>query len=186
MLPFAIGCDRCINLSKICGSRSFEVSIADALVLPYREGIFDVVICIALIHHLSTYANRIRVLRELVRICKVGGQILVTAWALEQNTHAKRQFGAQDVMVPWKLHSKYLTDKTGNDDWKSELETKKTLQSEQFEIEEENNSVVLQRYCHVYKQFELEELWKQIPNVVVEESFFDVSYLINSNFILGW
>ena len=170
VLPYTLGTDRSENLAKICAQRSFEVSVSDALILPYRSDVFDVVICIALLHHLSTHANRMRVLQELVRICRVGGQILVTAWALEQNAHAKRQFDSQDVMVPWKLLSKYVKETAG----KEELQPKdaeKVLTSGSFHVEKD--AVVLQRYCHVYKQFELEELWNQISEVEITESFFD-------------
>lgn len=82
-VPYCLGSDRSFKLSKICGTKGFEISCADALLLPYRSNVFDCVLCIAVLHHLSNMANRIQVLRELLRICKVDGQILVTAWAQE-------------------------------------------------------------------------------------------------------
>jgi alkylated DNA repair protein alkB family protein 8 len=50
-----IGIDRSLNLIKICKERdaSFEVLAGDGLNLPWRDGVFDAVISIAVIHHLS-------------------------------------------------------------------------------------------------------------------------------------
>ena len=39
---------------------------------------------IAVLHHLSTLDHRLHALRELVRVTRVGGEILVCAWAVEQ------------------------------------------------------------------------------------------------------
>lgn len=42
-------------------------------------------ICIAVIHHLSTPARRLAALKELTRIVRPHGRILISVWALEQN-----------------------------------------------------------------------------------------------------
>lgn len=39
---------------KICNTRGFEVLACNCLHLPYRDGVFDAAVCIAVIHHLST------------------------------------------------------------------------------------------------------------------------------------
>lgn len=50
----------------------------------YRSDAFDVSLCIAVLHHLSTAERRLAGLRELVRITRPGGLVLVYVWALEQ------------------------------------------------------------------------------------------------------
>ena len=43
-----------------------EVAVADGLALPYRLGAFDFVICIAVVHHLSTKQRRVEAIGELL------------------------------------------------------------------------------------------------------------------------
>lgn len=93
-----------------------DVAVADGLVLPFREGSADFVICIAVIHHLSTKARRIDAIRQLLRCIRrrtdpvekheqgtKGGQILVYVWALEQSSSRRGwdEGGEQDLLVPW-------------------------------------------------------------------------------------
>ena len=56
----------------------------DATYVALRSGIFDAAISIAVLHHLSTVARRVKALSELVRIVRRGGRILVYAWSMEQ------------------------------------------------------------------------------------------------------
>jgi ubiquinone/menaquinone biosynthesis C-methylase UbiE len=44
----------------------------DTLRLPYRSDAFDVVLSIAVLHHLSTKERRLQALSELLRITKPG------------------------------------------------------------------------------------------------------------------
>ncbi len=89
--------------------------------------------------------------RELARIVKVGGHIFVVAWALEQDALSKRTFETQDVMVAWKLQQKYI-------------DTEKPLPSH-VEMDNEKKWALYQRYCHVYREFELEQLVAQVPGL---------------------
>uniref|UniRef100_A0A7S2U013 Methyltransferase type 11 domain-containing protein n=1 Tax=Lotharella oceanica TaxID=641309 RepID=A0A7S2U013_9EUKA len=51
---FAVGMDISSQLVAICREKGFEVQVADALAVPYRGGIFDGALSIAVLHHLST------------------------------------------------------------------------------------------------------------------------------------
>ena len=82
---FVVGCDNCLELLKVAGSRGGEVGVADCLNLPYRSAIFDSTISIAVIHHLCTEERRVKAIQELCRITKPGGTILVYVWAFEQD-----------------------------------------------------------------------------------------------------
>ena len=79
-----IGSDICPELISIARTRGHEVGVFDCLNLPYRTGVFDAAICIAVVHHLSTEERRLAALKELVRIVKPGGRILIYVWAMEQ------------------------------------------------------------------------------------------------------
>lgn len=85
--------------------------VCDTMRLPYRSDAFDAAISIAVIHHLSTEEHRLRALRELLRIVRVGGQVLVYVWALEQTENT---FHHQDLFVPWDMSKYKPTDEAGD------------------------------------------------------------------------
>ncbi|XP_049581201.1 probable tRNA methyltransferase 9B isoform X1 [Syngnathus scovelli] len=95
---FKLGCDVCRPLVDFAGSRGHEVQMCDGLHLPYRDGCFDAVLSIAVIHHLSTKERRIRAIREMARTLRVGGHVMIYVWAMEQK---RRKFDKQDIFVPW-------------------------------------------------------------------------------------
>ncbi|XP_068441766.1 probable tRNA methyltransferase 9B [Clinocottus analis] len=95
---FKLGCDVCHPLVDFAWSQGHEVQMCDGLHLPYRDGCFDAVLSIAVIHHLSTKERRIRALKEMARTLRVGGRIMIYVWAMEQK---RRKFEKQDIFVPW-------------------------------------------------------------------------------------
>lgn len=83
------------------------------------------------------------------------GQLLCYVWALEQEG---RKFTKQDVFVPWHLKDEFKSNQSNFD---SKCENNK------------DGSSVFQRYYHVFKKGELEELFNQIPNFQIEKSYYD-------------
>lgn len=83
---FIIGSDICPELVAIATSRGHTAIVSDCLCLPYKAAVFDAVICIAVIHHLSTEDRRLEAVREMVRVLRAGGQLLLYVWAMEQTT----------------------------------------------------------------------------------------------------
>ena len=59
--------------------------MGDCLELPFQAAVFDSVISIAVIHHLSTVERRVKAIDELCRITRPGGTLLVYVWAFEQD-----------------------------------------------------------------------------------------------------
>eukprot|EP00970_Alexandrium_tamarense_P008705 scaffold1665_cov270-Alexandrium_tamarense.AAC.3 len=160
-------------------------AVADCIHLPIRTGSCDAAICIAVMHHLSTEGRRIRCLSELARIVKVGGLINVQAWALEQENDSKRKFHGTDVLVPFNAQPKYLQastqkDEESNPQNKYVAETKgkgvAEMLSEAYdgaEFDCKKNLVVFQRYCHMYRRGELEELVTKVPGLELLESAYE-------------
>ncbi|KAM8902485.1 putative tRNA methyltransferase 9B isoform 1-T5 [Spinachia spinachia] len=95
---FKLGCDVCHPLLDFAWRQGHEVQMCDGLHLPYRDGCFDAVLSIAVIHHLSTKERRIRAIKEMARTLHVGGRIMIYVWAMEQK---RRKFEKQDIFVPW-------------------------------------------------------------------------------------
>ena len=100
---FSLGCDRSMKLLEVSRDSQFETFCCDAVKLPLRSDVFDAVLCIAVLHHIATVDRRVSVIRELLRICRPGGRVMLQAWALEQEASSKKKFEEQDVLVPWKL-----------------------------------------------------------------------------------
>ena len=151
--------------------RGLEHCGSDAIETPYRSGIFDIVISIAVVHHFSTHERRLAAIRELLRLCvPVTGRVLVYAWAKEQ---ARDRGAGVDVFVPWALHQKFANRAANGADGGGKAEEKS----------------VLQRYYHLFVKGELEELCLAVNDPAndppatatssapircrIEESFFD-------------
>lgn len=107
---------------------------------------------------------------------KVGGLLYVVAWAFEQDERSKRQFAQQDVLVEWKLQEKYApSTNEGDEDQHQQQQndqhqaSKKNpaLVAKHAKKNAEKKWVVYQRYCHVYRAGELEELVRQVPGLQV-------------------
>ena len=84
---FMIGTDRSIGLLKTAQEKGddFQLFSADSLYLPLRSETCDAFISIAVVHHFSTDEQRLRALKELIRITRIGGVGLVYVWAFEQD-----------------------------------------------------------------------------------------------------
>ncbi|CRL02043.1 CLUMA_CG015143, isoform A, partial [Clunio marinus] len=95
---YSIGVDRCYRLAKVAQNSGGEVAICDNLELPFRDESFDAVLSLAVVHHFATTERRINAIRELARILRIGGRVIITVWALEQKS---RRFESQDVLIPW-------------------------------------------------------------------------------------
>jgi len=160
------------------------VAVADCMHLPLRTKTFDAAICIAVMHHLSTRARRIRCLQELARVVKVGGLINIQAWAIEQEEGSKRKFAATDVFVPFNAQPKYLAKIDGQQENATDIvdgaqnASKGVAQiySEAYEgteYDERKGLVVFQRYCHLYREGELEELAADVDNIELVSSGFE-------------
>lgn len=104
-----------------------------------------------MIHHFSSPDRRLQAIKDILKIVKPGGKVLIFVWALEQTKFSKRNFqpGQQDVLVPWKL-----TPRKG-------------------QKEENGDNNVYSRYYHLFKQGELDALFEQIEGVEIETSGYD-------------
>ncbi|KAK0098149.1 hypothetical protein PV326_010848 [Microctonus aethiopoides] len=95
---FKLGADRCKKLADIAREKENEVLICDNLALPFRDESFDAVLSIAVVHHFATTERRVNALKELARVLRIGGKLVISVWAMEQR---HRKFESQDVLVPW-------------------------------------------------------------------------------------
>ncbi|KAJ4328270.1 tRNA methyltransferase, has a role in tRNA modification [Fusarium piperis] len=109
-----------------------DVAVADGFALPYRRAAADFVICIAVVHHMSTRARRQEAVAALLDcVTPKAGRVLVYVWALEQAS-SRRGWDAgcdQDRLVSWVMRKPKGEEPGGT----------------------------YQRYYHLYREGELEE-----------------------------
>lgn len=99
------------------GSIEFVLLTDD--VLPFPDASFDCVFSIAALHHIPSTQERERTLRELHRVLKPGGRLVITVWNLWQKKYRelivrhmikKLITGSPldffDVLIPWKTNSR--------------------------------------------------------------------------------
>jgi tRNA (uracil-5-)-methyltransferase TRM9 len=129
------GCDPSAGLlshAQILQPHAY-LRVADGRALPYSDESMDVVLSVAVLHHLETVADRRLFLQELVRVWNSRGSCsargLVTVWATEAVKPSWRTGpAAGDYWVPW-------TQKDGS---------------------------LVPRYYHVFEREELTTLFKGI------------------------
>jgi tRNA (uracil-5-)-methyltransferase TRM9 len=85
----------------MCREKGIKTIKSDVLDIKTNSNLFDYTMCIAVIHHLSTEERRIDAIKELIRITKPGGKILIYVWAKEQDKF--KNMDTKDLFVPWKM-----------------------------------------------------------------------------------
>ena len=176
--------NRQVSSSKMGLNSRPAVAVGDCMHIPLQSKSCDAAICIAVMHHLSTSARRIRCLNELSRVVKKGGMINVQAWALEQESNSKRKFAGTDVFVPFNAQPRYLNKVNANGEKKSKESPNSNekckgvaeMYSDAYEgaeYDERKGLVVFQRYCHMYKEGELEDLVSKIDSLEMVGSGFE-------------
>lgn len=93
-----------------------DFRVVDILKLPFPDNYFDKVYCIATLHHIPSKEIRGEVLREIKRVLKPNGLLILTVWNLWQRKTAWREFfrasflkiigfsklDFKDVFFPWR------------------------------------------------------------------------------------
>jgi ubiquinone/menaquinone biosynthesis C-methylase UbiE len=146
------GCDMCQELVDICVAKGLNAVRGDIMKIPFDIESFDKVICIAVLHHLSSEERRLDAIKELIRITKKDGKILITVWACEDEGEANKKkksfiqfpeksvnMTEQDVSVPWKKFDEHMGD----------------------------------RYYHLFKEKELFDLCKKITGVNIIDYLYE-------------
>ncbi len=111
------GLDNCQPLLDIARARFKDKAKfvqGDVLNLPFADGQFGVVVCIAVLHHIPSRELRMKALSELKRVLKSDGTLILAVWDIYNRQYAKivlkyfllKIFGQQpmdfkDVLIPF-------------------------------------------------------------------------------------
>lgn len=152
-----------------------DTLVSDCLSLPFPDDKFDFVISIAVIHHLSTPERRIESVKVILNKLKPkqadGEDIqntpraLIYVWALEQEKSRRGYHEGmdQDVLVPWV---------TKKDKKKAQIAKEDTTKpNKDDDKESKEDTVVKQRYYHLYRKGELESDVVKAGGKVLESGY---------------
>jgi len=108
----SFGVDISLNMLKIAKEKvSHAVLVqSNALALPFREKQFDYALFIASLHNIRGRENRIKALKELMRVLKPDGKAIISVWSKWQDkwrTYFLKKAFFQwkelgDIYIPWK------------------------------------------------------------------------------------
>jgi SAM-dependent methyltransferase len=174
-----------------------DVSAADAMALPYRRRCCDGVLCIAVLHHISTAERRLRLLREIIDILVPGGRALVTVWATEQENMDKVAKW-EPIAVPVDSGEGVFAEGTGTGTphaataynnaaavggqdylvpWHLPLHRAEAAAAAgataTSNVDAAKNALVFRRFYHLFAPGELESLVERVPGAEVVDSFYD-------------
>lgn len=130
---------------------------------PFRSNVFDFGLSIAVIHHLRTPTRRLQAIQEMLRVLRSGATGLIFVWAFEENKSVGRHKltilnnNEQDVLVPWSM-GEFPANKRAKIE--SGQDVKDTTTDESF-----------QRYYHLFKKGELDELVEKAGGIIIESGF---------------
>jgi len=186
-----MGCDRSIELCKICNDKGFSVFAADCLALPLTEGRFDAVLSIAVIHHFVTEERRSRALNEILSLLRPGGRALIYVWAFEQRRKGESSFYLKNDRTNQEcspadgpsLEQIQIDENTtlpvhdNRTQFRAQdLLVPWTRQRQKKDLAEESEDSCperLLRFYHVFKEGELERLCSELGGCHVKQSFYE-------------
>ncbi|KAL7303044.1 hypothetical protein TKK_0004262 [Trichogramma kaykai] len=84
-----LGFDHNMEFVRECHRQNHQVAHGQCLYLPYRKKSLDAVICINVLHHLSTEKRRRQAIAEIMRVLRPGGKALIYVWAKDNGIKRK-------------------------------------------------------------------------------------------------
>ena len=175
-----LGCDYSFNLLQIASSRGHQGFRCDLLSVAVRDNVCSGLICIAVLHHLSTQTRRLAAIREMRRVLAPGGRGLVYVWAREQNKN-------NDMSSYLKQNKKNFKQKPVTDTNNSEVgdfglpvhvnrtqfQHQDVLVPWKTKNEAGETDREWKRFYHVFEEGELEALVREAGNLEIVDSYYD-------------
>lgn len=91
-------------------SRKISLIQADVTEIPFKNCLFDTVLCIATLHHLPSKKERLKCLNEIYRTLKPGKTALISVWSIEHEKfdgeRKKIQKNNFDYLLNWRADQK--------------------------------------------------------------------------------
>ncbi|MBU3964228.1 class I SAM-dependent methyltransferase [Patescibacteria group bacterium] len=140
--------------------------VSKPLSLPFEDNFFDKVFCLAVFHHIPSSAIRKEFLKEVRRVLRPEGRIVLTVWDLNDNKKARRlllkyillkligrtKLDFKDIFYPWKNSA---------------------------------GKLVINRYIHIFSEKELEKIIESAGFVIKEKGILERSKKGKNIFIIA-
>ena len=94
-----------IKVENELGRNGLNIRVADVCELPFQDNEFDLIMCIAVLHHLPFNLNKIA-MKEFSRLIRKNGEILISCWDPSAPSVVKGKIDEKEenvVWVPWTL-----------------------------------------------------------------------------------
>lgn len=136
----------CLDISnkqlKMNNSKKNLSIHANMINIPFTSNLFDSILSIASFHHLKTNLERHCCLKEMKRILKKDGKILLSIWSKNQPTKTKRRFqNYGNNIVNWNTNKKDIN----------------------------GNYIIIPRYYYI---FELDEIKNLLQNYFIIDKYY--------------
>ncbi|CAJ0580529.1 unnamed protein product, partial [Mesorhabditis spiculigera] len=167
-----IGCDLCMGLCQIAFKKGCMVARGNGLAVPFRTGA-DAVVCIAVLHHLSSAERRLDMVRELLALLRIRGRACITVWSMDQSDseYAKMRENKTEEVAPEVADAA----KEKEDASRLKVHDGKVFTQQDllvpWQIEggvKENRGKTYLRFYHVFDEGELEALCLAAGNCQIE------------------
>ena len=175
-----LGGDYSHNLLQISAGRGHQALRCDLLSVPLRDNCCGGLICIAVLHHLSTPARRLEAVTEMCRVLRPGGRGLVYVWAKEQQREADMSsYLKQNKKNKKKDESQSpVSSKSEVGEFGLPVHVNRTEFQHQdvlvpWKLKEEGGDREFKRFYHVFESGELDSLIGQVDQLNVIDSYYD-------------
>lgn len=104
-----IGIDNSRKLLKLAREKNptFSFKYGDILKIPFQNHSFEIVFAVAVLHHVPSRALQLTALKELKRVTKLGGKVIITVWNLWQPKYEKYiDRKTHESFIPWGVYKK--------------------------------------------------------------------------------
>jgi tRNA(Ile)-lysidine synthetase-like protein len=186
-----IGFDVCPELVSICQSKSLNVYLSDIQTEINEK--YDVIICIAVIHHFESELERKKILKNLYNALNPDGKLLITTWSFELFDYDGKVFEKHgDNIVPWKGKGDryyYIYNETNFKQLINSLEIEDMKDCIKISWEKQNWICEISKPCDLFGTSKLiqtfwrnnKQFWISIKNQteadkIITEMFYDYDY----------
>ncbi|MBU1165148.1 class I SAM-dependent methyltransferase [Patescibacteria group bacterium] len=102
-----VGLDNCTSLIKNAQGLypNYKFINQDITKLDLPKKSFDKILVIAILHHIPSKSLRLKILKNIKKLLKEGGMLLMTNWNLDDYQHKQKatELEKGDYYIPWRI-----------------------------------------------------------------------------------